>query len=109
MRETNVKTERLLDEIREANMSYLILAQHLIRADKAEALYRLGVSEEVAEIVEALTTAQILKIASSNMLMCRFRFDDEVVWGLLTSHGRECGVAGAHAAILMAATLPEAA
>jgi len=108
-RSAYVKTEQMLEEIREANLSYLILAQHLIRKDKAEALYRLGVSEEVADIIEQLSTAQILKIAASNMLMCRFRFDDEIVWGLLTNHGRERGVAGAHAAILMAAALPEAA
>jgi flagellar transcriptional activator FlhD len=104
-----VKTEQLLDEIREANLGYLVLAQHLIRQDKAEALFRLGVSEEVADIIERLTTAQIVRIAASNMLMCRFRFDDEVVWQLLTSHGRDRGVAGAHAAILMATALPEAA
>ncbi len=104
-----MKTEQMLEEIREANLSYLILAQHLIRSDKAEALFRLGVSEEVADIIERLSTAQLLKIAASNMLMCRFRFDDEIVWGLLTSHGRDRGVAGAHAAILMAAALPEAA
>jgi flagellar transcriptional activator FlhD len=108
-RSAHVKTEQLLEEIREANLSYLILAQHLIRKDKAEALFRLGVSEEVADIIERLSTAQILKIAASNMLMCRFRFDDEIVWGLLTNHGRERGVAGAHAAILMADALPEAA
>jgi flagellar transcriptional activator FlhD len=107
--ERRVKTEQMLEEIREANMSYLILAQHLIREDKAEALYRLGISEQVADIIERLSTAQILKIATSNMLMCRFRFEDEVVWGLLTSHNHDRGVAGAHAAILMAATLPEAA
>ena len=55
-----MKTEQLLDEIREANLSYLVLAQHLIRKDRAEALYRLGISEEVAEILDGLTTAQIL-------------------------------------------------
>ena len=43
------------------------------------------------------------------MLMCRFRFDDAIVWNLLRSHTRERGVAGAHAAILMAQALPEAA
>lgn len=102
-------TDQLLDEIREANMAYLILAQHLIRRDRPEALYRLGIGEEVADILERLSTAQILRIASTNMLMCRFRFDDEVVWNLLTSHARERGMAGAHAAILMASALPEAA
>jgi flagellar transcriptional activator FlhD len=98
-----MKTEQLLDEIRETNLSYLVLAQHLIRTDRAEALFRLGISEEVADILDRLSTAQILKIAASNMLMCRFRFDDQVVWKLLTSHARERGTSGVHAAILMAA------
>jgi flagellar transcriptional activator FlhD len=109
IREANVNTQQLLDEIRDNNLSYLVLAQHLIRQDKAEALYRLGVSEEVADVIEALSTAQILKIASSNVLLSRFRFDDAAVWSLLRSHTRERGVAGAHAAILMAQALPEAA
>ncbi len=97
-----VKSSRLLEEIREANLSYLLLAQQLIREDRPEALFRLGISEEVADVIASLTTAQVLRIASSNMLMCRFRFDDEVVWNLLTSHSKEKSISGMHAAILMA-------
>ena len=104
-----MKSEQLLNEIREANLSYFVLAQHLIRLDRAEALYRLGISEEVADILDGLTTAQILKIAASNMLMCRFRFDDQVVWKLLTNHARERGVGSVHAAILMSGAAAEAA
>ena len=37
-------SEQLLAEIREANLTYLMLAQNLIRQDKAEAIFRLGVS-----------------------------------------------------------------
>ncbi|MEO8133103.1 MAG: flagellar transcriptional regulator FlhD [Betaproteobacteria bacterium] len=103
-----MKTDQLLDEIREANLSYLVLAQHMLRKDKASALYRLGLSEEVADVIEGLSTGQLLKIAAANILMCRFRFDDEMVWKLLTSHTRDRGVAGAHAAILMAQALPAA-
>ena len=66
-----MKTEQLLDEIREANLSYLVLAQHLIRKDRPEALYRLGISEEVADSLDGLTTAQILKIAASEVLSSR--------------------------------------
>jgi len=73
-----VKSSRLLEEIREANLSYLLLAQHLIREDRPEALFRLGITEEVADVISSLTTAQVLRIASSNMLMCRFRFDDDL-------------------------------
>jgi len=97
--------EATLAEIREANLTYLMLAQALIRKDRAEALYRLGLSEEVADLIGALSPAQILRIAASNMLMCRFRCDDEAVWGLLASQGRDTKVAGVHAAILMSSRL----
>ena len=73
-------------EIRETNLTYLMLAQSLIRKDKAAALFRLGLSEESADLIATLSPAQISKIAASNMLLCRFRADDEMVWGLLTNH-----------------------
>lgn len=107
-----MKNNQLLDEIREANMTYLILAQRMIRDDRDEALYRLGVSAEVAEILADLTPGQMLKIAAMNTLMCRFRFDDQMIWNLLTSHSKDraaSSVAGVHAAILMATQMAEAA
>eukprot|EP01041_Mallomonas_annulata_P033979 gene33979-56676_t len=58
--------EQLLAEIREANMTYLMLAQNLIRQDKAEALFRLGMSEEAADMISTLSPAQIRRIASTN-------------------------------------------
>jgi flagellar transcriptional activator FlhD len=102
-------TEQMLDEIRDLNLSYLILAQNLIRADRAEACYRLGISEETATQIGSLTSAQIARISSSNQLMCRVRFDDNVVWDLLASHARARPAAGMHAAILMASQYAEAA
>jgi flagellar transcriptional activator FlhC len=30
----------------------------------------------------------MMKIASGNTLLCRFRMDDDLVWGLLTNHGK---------------------
>lgn len=106
--------ERLMSEIRDANLSYLILAQRLIRADRAQALYRLGVSEEVADLLDALTPSQLLKMSAGNLLMCRFRFDDEMIWSLLTDHGRdseptaEKSAGRLHASILMAGNYAEA-
>jgi len=104
--------EQLLQEVREVNLAYLVLAQHMIRADRAQALYRLGVSEEVAGIIDQLTPAQLMKIAASNQLILRFRFDDDVVWNLLTSHSRAklapgAAVAGLHANIVMAGQFAE--
>jgi flagellar transcriptional activator FlhD len=42
----------------------LMLAQNLIRKDKAEAQFRLGISEESADLIAALSPVQISKIAS---------------------------------------------
>ena len=103
-----MKTEQMLDEIRETNLAYLMLAQNMIRADRAQALYRLGINAEVADIIEMLTPGQMLRMAGTNLLMCRFRFDDEVVWNLITSHSKERETRNAHANILMAGNFAEA-
>lgn len=107
-----MNADQILAEIREANLSYLMLAQSLIRADREQALYRLGVSEETATLISTLSPAQMMKIASGNTLLCRFRMDDDLVWGLLTSHGKNAAndsVSRLHAAILMAGRHQEAA
>lgn len=104
--------EQLSQEIRDANLTYLMLAQNVIRRDKAEALFRLGISEESAEMIATLSPAQILKIASSPMLLCRFRVDDDVVWSLLTNHTPakvdNDATTKLHASILMAGRFAEA-
>jgi len=100
-------SQKLIDDIREANLSYLLLAQQLIREDMAQAVVRLGISEQTAEILDQLTTAQILKIASNNVLMCSLRFDDEQVWKLLANSKKDQQVTGLHAAILMAGKAAE--
>ena len=46
-----MNADQILTEIREANLSYLMLAQSLIRADREQALYRLGVSEDSAAMI----------------------------------------------------------
>jgi len=105
-------TEQLLADIREANLTYLMLAQQLIRQDKAEAVYRLGLSEDSAELINALSPAQVLKLASTNTLLCRFRADDDMVWGLLTSSHAPNRVGNdttqrLHASILMSSRLAD--
>ncbi len=88
--------EQLLVEIRDANLTYLMLAQNLIRTDRPEALFRLGLSEDAADMIDALSPSQVLKTASTNMLLCRFRVDDDLVWNLLTNHGLDQASSRAH-------------
>ena len=54
----------------------------------------------------------MMKIASGNTLLCRFRMDDELVWNLITAHGKAASnetVSRLHASILMAGRHQEAA
>lgn len=97
-----MNTEQLMNEIRETNLAYLLLAQQMIKTDRETAMFRLGVSAEVADILEQLSPGQILKIATSNMLLCRFRFDDRLILNMLTSYTRNRLMAPSHAAVLMA-------
>ena len=84
----------MLGEIKELNLTYLMLAQHMIREDKSAAIYRLGISQQLADILAELTAGQVLKMAGANVLLCRMR--------LLTSHGKEGSMPQSHAAILLA-------
>jgi flagellar transcriptional activator FlhD len=100
--------DQMVAEIKDINLSYMMLAQQMLRADKAAAIYRLGISQDVAGIVENLTAGQLLKMAASSMLLCRFRFDDRLIVDLLTSHSKDRAMSQSHAAILMAGQPAEA-
>ncbi|OGS93357.1 MAG: flagellar transcriptional regulator FlhD [Gallionellales bacterium RBG_16_56_9] len=97
-----MNTNDMMAEIREANLGYLMLAQQMIRADKAAAVFRLGISQEIANLIEGLSNSQILKLAGTNMMVARFRFDDSTILGLLTNHNKERTLTHSHAAILLA-------
>lgn len=109
-----MSTEQILAEIRETNLSYLMLAQNLIRADREQAMFRLGIGEGTADILATLSPAQIMKMAGGSTLLCQFRMNDDLVWNLLTNHGKGVaaandGVSRLHASILMAGRHQEAA
>ncbi len=97
-----MNTNDMVAEIRDANLGYLMLAQQMIRADKVTAIFRLGVSSEIADLIESMSNSQILKLAGTNMMLARFRFDDHAILGMLTNYTKDRSLAHSHAAILMA-------
>ena len=100
--------EKLFDEIRDANLNYLLLAQSLIREDRDAAIYRLGVSEDLADLLEGLSPAQLIKVASSTTLLCRLRYDDRLILDLLVNPSRDKSMARTHASSLGASRAVEA-
>lgn len=91
----------MMSEIKDANLNYLMLAQQMIRADKATAIFRLGVSDDIADLIEGLSNFQILKLSSSNMMLARFRFEDSAILNMLTDYTKDRALANAHSAILL--------
>ncbi len=81
-------TSELLKHIYDINLSYLLLAQRLIVQDKASAMFRLGISEEMADTLATLTLPQMVKLAETNQLVCHFRFDDHQTVTRLTQDSR---------------------
>ncbi len=90
------------ESIREINLSYVMLAQRLLREDRPVGMFRLGLSAEVADILTNLSMAQIVKLAGADHLLCSFRFNDQAMLGALTKSQDKTQIAPTHAAVLMA-------
>lgn len=97
-----MNTDNLMREIRDINLNYLILAQFMIREDMDMAIYRLGVSQEIATTINNLSSAQLMKLASSASMIASFRFDDVMILEMLTHDKKSLPMSHAHSAILLA-------
>lgn len=95
-------------EIRELNLAYLMLAQQ-VRSDRATAMFRLGIGDELAELIATMSAAKLVRMAGSQMLVPCFRFDDAQLARLMAGEGRDAVSAGLHAAIIAAGKAAEGA
>lgn len=96
-----MNTMQLQEGIRDINLTYLMLAQQMIKEDKSAAIFRLGIGQDLVDVIGKLTPPQIIKMAASNMLLCRFRFDEKLLLNLVTDYSKDRMMSQAHAAILM--------
>jgi len=100
-------SDEIVREIKEINLSYLLLVQRLMRNNEAEALFRLGIRKEVGTALAALTPAQMLALARSNFVLCRFRLDNAMLLAVLTGGQPAHDLQSMHAAIVMASQAME--
>lgn len=98
-------TSELLKHIYDINLSYLLLAQRLIGQDKATAMFRLGITEEMATTLVGLTLPQMVKLAETNQLICQFRFDSHQTITRLTQESRVDDLQQIHTGILLSTGL----
>lgn len=93
-----MNAKQLHEEIKATNLSYMGLVQKMIRADKAAAASSLGVSEEMVDLVAGLSSAQLLKMSATNLMLCSFHFDESVMLDMISNHTRGGMIASATSA-----------
>ncbi len=93
----------MLESMREFNISYLMLAQHMLNEDFAEGMFKLGLSAQVANLIQMLSPSQTVKLAQSEDLVCDLRFDDATTLSALATADTNRDLSAMHAAILLAA------
>ncbi len=98
----SVRDPSILADICEVNLSYLLLAQRLLREDRPSAMFRLGIDQEVARSVQSLSPGKLVRLASSSSLLCSLRLDDANIVSALCQDVREGTLQQEHATILLA-------
>ncbi len=99
----------LLADIHEINLSYLMLAQRMLRDDYSTGMARLGFDEDVASLILQLSPAQLVRLASTGSVICRFRLNDYELLSALTRDVLGGILQQAHSAILLAQKATNAA
>ncbi|WNC93530.1 flagellar transcriptional regulator FlhD [Paraburkholderia sp. FT54] len=77
----------MLTEIKNVNLSYLKLAQRLLRIDKAMGMASMGVTEKLADFILNLTMEEAEILAASTQLLCRFGVNGHVILSAITNKG----------------------
>ena len=89
-------------EIADLNLTYMLLAQKLLREDKAAAMLRLGISHEMADLLIGMSLAETIRIAASNFVLCAFRLDELPIVKTVMQGERLPSLQQAHISILLA-------
>lgn len=90
------------NEITDLNLTYMLLAQKLLRADRPAAMLRLGISAEMADLLAGMSLADVIKLATSNFVLCAFRLDESSILRNVMQGGRQGALQQAHISIVLA-------
>lgn len=104
MSESNVD----LVELQDLNLTYLLIAQRLLKEDYAMALMRLKVDDEMGQLLLSLSTRQLGRLARTNQLLFRLCITEAAQLSQVTQNERSQGMDLMHASLLMASVPPVA-
>ncbi len=73
-------------EIGDFNLTYMLLAQKLVKEDGAVAMSRLGISKDLAALLSNMSPAQIVKLAETNLMLCSFSLESATLASVRDIH-----------------------
>lgn len=92
------------EAVYEFNLSYLHLVQKLLAEDRTSTLFRLGMSVEIAEIIDDLTESQIRSLSHTSHLLCHLRIREPEALRSLVQESRVDQLQQIHAGIIVSGT-----
>lgn len=96
-------------EIADLNLTYMLLAQKMLRDDKPAAMLRLGISPEMADLLTGMSLNEVVRIATSNFVLCGFRLDELPIFRTVMQGTRDRTLQQAHISIVLAGAQNQAA
>ena len=93
--------EELLEEIQDTNLTYLMLAQRLLKEDYAAAQFRLKLDDDMAKLLMSLSTKQLSRLARTNQFLFRLCFDNADQVQKTVGEKRDSAMMQTHASLLM--------
>ena len=89
-------------EINDINLAYILLAQKMVKQDKAASMIRLGIGAKLADMLANMSITQIIKLSNSKFLIFSPRLDDEASIHAVGNEDKDSALQRAHMSILMA-------
>lgn len=83
-------------------MTYMLLAKQLLSDDREAGIFRLGITEEVADYILSLSAKKLSQISRTSQFLCSLRFDDVVQFEATIASYRDYLATPSHHALLLA-------
>jgi len=93
--------EEITREISDINLAYILLAQKMVKQDRAASMIRLGISGKLADMLANMTITQIIKLSNSKFLIFSPRLNDEATAHVTGNEEKDSALQRAHMSILM--------
>ncbi|MDX1668008.1 MAG: flagellar transcriptional regulator FlhD [Limnobacter sp.] len=91
---------KLLSDLQEVNLSFLVLAQRMWQDNPVSAKAQLGLPDAVCERLAQLSSKEMVRLSNLPLALCSLRLSSDELWQILTDAETDPRVAALHGSIL---------